>query len=508
MIQRRREREVQARTARNQRLQRFVDTQINPRFRLASLDAFQLRRSALGTPWDAVAADAALDASLLAGVVVGLGLKQPLPMQATAIPALLQRPFSLLAAQTGSGKTLAYLLPLFQRVKAQEQVGSARGCVGDGADSTEDGISSVTVARAGTGTGIDTIPTTHSSTSTPSSSRTSTSTPTHSLTPTPSAIVLVPTHELVLQVFRTAKALSHHCRLRIAWDLRALHRRGSPADIVVTTPGRLQDALATGELRTSALRHVVVDEADTLLGAEPGDAMHVLLAQPLLAQLRSFTAVSATVPSRLHRSLARLFPTQLHVVTLQGLHAPAPAVRQRFIRIAEPGAAKAQRCLQLLVDDPGARVLVFCRSVARATQLHRYLCTALAGSGAPGVPVNTAHVHSQSQPTPPPSVLPGLFHGTLPPVQRDAVWSKFARGHIRTLIATDLAARGLDTPWVSHVINYDFPRSSLDYLHRIGRTARAGRGGRATSFVAARDRDLAAFIQLAARQRRPLCAKL
>lgn len=171
-----------------------------------------------------------------------------------------------------------------------------------------------------------------------------------------------------------------------------------------------------------------------------------------------------------------------------GLHAALPNLRQKFITINQPGNAKMQQALHIILDQPTSRIMIFCNKLVKAEALHKFICDNLTPGDAVG---NGEQL-----------ILPSLFHGSLPPIQRASLIQKFASGEIRVLICTDLAARGLDTPWVNQVINFDFPRSLQDYLHRAGRTARAGRGGTVTSFVTAKDRALFEYIELAAKQRR------
>ena len=201
-------------------------------------------------------------------------------------------------------------------------------------------------------------------------------------------------------------------------------------------------------------------------------------------------ATSATITRQLQKTLTGLFPdTKIHMTA--GLHAALPALRQRFITIHQPGNAKMKEALRIIVEEPNSRIILFCNKLVKAETLHGFLCDSLVES-------------KEATTTVTPSVLPALFHGNLPPIQRASIISKFASGDIRVLVCTDLAARGLDTPWVNHVVNFDFPRSIQDYLHRAGRTARAGRGGAVTSFVTGKDRKLFEYIELAAKQRRIL----
>ena len=192
-----------------------------------------------------------------------------------------------------------------------------------------------------------------------------------------------------------------------------------------------------------------------------------------------------------------LFP-DLKIHMTSGLHATVPSLRQRFLTINQPGNAKMQQVLQIIRDQPTSRLLIFCNKLVKAEALHKFLCDNLITSS----PSSKFDLTSADDFKKNFTVLPSLFHGHLPPLQRASIIESFANGSIRTVICTDLAARGLDTPWVNHVINFDFPRSLQDYLHRAGRTARAGRGGVVTSFVTAKDRDLYEYIELVAKQRR------
>jgi superfamily II DNA/RNA helicase len=495
---------------------------VHPRLQLANLDVFSVKTARPAVEWT----DLNLRPDLIASTVEGLRHARPLPMQASVLPALLASRNVLLAAQTGSGKTLAYLLALFARLKREEEGLS---------------VEELAAMRA----------------------------PLH-----PRAVVLVPTLELVYQVHRIAKRLSHYCRMKVEHEPAVLFQHSDQrVDLLVTTPKQLLAAFDAKSLKTAALRHVIVDEADTLLARDFGDEIKRLLLQ-LPQPLLSFAAVSATITVSLKKTVHRLH-RDVKTITLNGLHEPAPAIRQRFVNIDQPGAAKARLCLQMIGENPGSRILVFCRTVKSAEQLHAYLCEAISGS-VPGqetssaaapvsstaapvsstvTPVSSTAAPVSSTVTPiastvtpiastvtpiastvapvsstvtpvsstvtpvsstaapiastaAPIVLPGLFHGSLSPIQRQSIYAKFTEGHIRVLVATDLAARGLDTSWVNHVINYDFPHSVMDYLHRVGRTARAGRGGKVTSLVTRKDKHLASFIQLAIKSNQPFSKPL
>lgn len=232
-----------------------------------------------------------------------------------------------------------------------------------------------------------------------------------------------------------------------------------------------------------------MDEADTLLSADFANEVKEIISSSGAPEKLRVLATSATITRQLQRTMTSLFP-DLKIHMTSGLHAAVPNLRQRFININQPGNAKMQQVLQILSDHPTDRVIIFCNKLVKAEALHKFLCDNL---------INSKSENNFDKSS---LVLPSLFHGHLPPTQRASIIEKFASGSIRTLICTDLAARGLDTPWVNHVVNFDFPRSLQDYLHRAGRTARAGRGGAVTSFITAKDRALYEYIELAAKQRR------
>ena len=236
-----------------------------------------------------------------------------------------------------------------------------------------------------------------------------------------------------------------------------------------------------------------MDEADTLFSADFATNLKEILAH--LPRQPNVLATSATVTKQLQRVMTGLFPN-LKIDMGPGLHATMPALRQRFITINQPGNAKMNQVMQLILKQPTGRFIIFCNKLVKAEALHKYLCDNLVAASAAD-----ADAGNDNNPS---LVLPSLFHGHLPPIQRASIIEKFATGSVKVLICTDLAARGLDTPLVNHVVNFDFPRSLQDYLHRAGRTARAGRGGAVTSLVTAKDRALFEYIELAAKHRRIL----
>ena len=330
-----------------------------------------------------------------------------------------------------------------------------------------------------------------------------------------------------------AKALSHYSKLRVeTLDTVFKHKDPKAAnslDIIISTPramirNRTEDgqfksnpifsylllssliffylyllssSFTLSTVKTGGIKRLIVDEADTLFSSD--FAVNVKEIISYLPPDPRVLATSATITRQLQRTLTALYPAiQIHMTA--GLHAALPTLRQRFFPINQPGNAKMQQAHKIITEEPSSRIIIFCNKLVKAETLHKYLCDNISIEGLDNLN-NLPSMNSSSSSSLP---LPSIFHGNLPPVQRASIIQKFASGAIRVLICTDLAARGLDTPWVNHVINFDFPRSLQDYLHRAGRTARAGRGGAVTSFVTAKDRALFEYIELAAKQRRIL----
>jgi len=274
----------------------------------------------------------------------------------------------------------------------------------------------------------------------------------------PRALVLAPTRELALQIAEAFDMLGGaqgvHTLVLIGGEsmgpqLAGLQRR---PDVVVATPGRLADHLERRSLVLGAVRIVVLDEADRMLdmGFAP-QVERILKTTPLDRQTLCFSAtMPAAVETLVRRHLIR--PVRIEV----GVSAkPVAGVTQRLY--SAPAQAKTPLLLKLLGEDNG-RTLVFTRTKHRADRVARAV-------GAAGHRVARLHAdRSMSQ-------------------RREAL-DGFRSGRYRVLIATDIAARGIDVPQIAHVVNFDLPHTAEDYIHRIGRTARAEASGRATSFAA------------------------
>jgi ATP-dependent RNA helicase DeaD len=288
-----------------------------------------------------------------------------------------------------------------------------------------------------------------------------------------SALVVVPTRELAMQV---AEALHKYGRglgarvvpvyggQPIGLQLRGL-RRG--VDIVVATPGRAVDHLKRGSLRLDAVQVVVLDEADEMLDmgfAEDLDA--ILEATPSARQTALFSATISPPIARIAKRHLR-DPARVQVHAEEAAGDGAARVRQAafVVRRADKLAAL---CRILDVEDPTS-TLIFARTRGEVDTL----AEALSSRG-----------HDA-----------GAIHGGLSQDQRDRVMGRFRDGSLDVLVATDVAARGLDIPHVSHVVNYDVPSDPDQYVHRIGRTGRAGREGVALTLVEPREHRLLRDIE-------------
>lgn len=297
----------------------------------------------------------------------------------------------------------------------------------------------------------------------------------------PRAVVVSPTRELAAQTLRVAKSLCHHARFSSALlsgaEARQLQRAtlATPRDVVVGTPGRLRDLLVEGAWRAGDVRCLVVDEADTLIDAGFGEEVEALMT-PVLACGGQVVLVTATLTPGVDALVAACIPSAQRCVTAS-LHRAVAGARHRFVALA--GDADKMEALRALMARPEGRTLVFANTVPSCRAAEH----ALAEAGCASV----------------------AYHGGMSGEGRAASLAAFAGPDPPVMVATDLAARGLDFECgVDHVVMFDFPLNPTDFLHRTGRTARAGRSGRVTALVAKRDAVLATQIEEAIRRGAPL----
>ncbi|XXX78222.1 DEAD/DEAH box helicase [Sorangium sp. So ce134] len=345
----------------------------------------------------------------LLGALAELGYEEPTPIQREAIPHLLGGRDLLGQAATGTGKTAAFALPLLQRLE----------------------IGSAPPGR-------------------------------------PSALVLVPTRELAMQVAEAmhrygrrlgVQVLSVYGGQPFGQQLRAL-RRG--VHVVVATPGRALDHIGRGTLALDGIRTVVLDEADEMLDMGFAEALEEILAAT--PGERQTVLFSATLPARIAAIAGRHLRDPVRVKIAVEKAAPGELPRVRQTAYIVPRAHKPAALTRVLdMEDPSSAIL-FCRTRNEVDELTE----ALRARG----------YEAQA------------LHGGFSQEHRDRVMARFRAGAADLLVATDVAARGLDIEHVSHVINYDVPCSAEVYVHRIGRTGRAGREGAAITLVEPREHYL------------------
>jgi ATP-dependent RNA helicase RhlE len=342
--------------------------------------------------------------------LTGESYTTPTPIQAEAIPHLLQGRDLLGCAQTGTGKTAAFALPILQRLAAERRAAGARG------------------ARV---------------------------------------LVLTPTRELALQIAESFAAYGRHLGMSQAVifggvgqgpQVKALARG---VDILVATPGRLLDLMGQGHVRLATVEVLVLDEADRML--DMGFIQPIKKILVTLPKKRQTLLFSATMPP----DIARLADTILTNPVKVSVTPPATTVEaiDQWVLFVEKGDKRALLG-EILKDPKLTRALVFTRTKHGANRLAQQL--------------EKSRVNADA------------IHGNKSQGARQRALHDFKTGRIRVLVATDIAARGIDVDDVTHVINYELPNEPESYVHRIGRTARAGARGVALSFC---DREERSYLR-------------
>ncbi|HET8526650.1 MAG TPA: DEAD/DEAH box helicase [Actinomycetota bacterium] len=276
--------------------------------------------------------------------------------------------------------------------------------------------------------------------------------------PTPSALVLVPTRELAQQVADEFADIANVQGLRVGVayggvSIQQQAKRNARAHVLIATPGRLQDLVERGSVRLDRVRILVLDEADRMLdmGFQP-QVDRLVRRIPKDRQTMFFSATLDGAVGNLARAYTRdaiLHEVESSTETVEGLD-------HRFVQV--DAHSKVEALIDLLAHD-GELTLVFVRTKRGADRL----------------------VHKLRQK----DVKAEALHGDMPQRARQRALDRFERGSVRVLIATDVAARGLDLERISHVVNYDPPQDDKGYVHRVGRTARAGRTGTGITLVTA-----------------------
>ncbi|MCD9046975.1 DEAD/DEAH box helicase [Luteimonas sp. MHLX1A] len=292
----------------------------------------------------------------------------------------------------------------------------------------------------------------------------------------PQALVLAPTRELAIQVAEAFQTYSRHLPgfqvlpvyggQGYGQQLSAL-RRG--VHVVVGTPGRVIDHLERGTLDLSELRCLVLDEADEMLRMGFIDDVEAVLKKT--PETRQVALFSATMPSQIRR-IAQTYLKDPVEIAIKSTTTTAANIRQRYWMVS--GVNKLDAMTRILEAEPFDAMIVFARTKIATEEL----AEKLAARGLAAAAIN----------------------GDIEQKQRERIIQQLKDGRIDVLVATDVAARGLDVERISHVLNYDIPYDTESYVHRIGRTGRAGRAGEAILFVSPRERGMLRSIERATRQ--------
>ena len=348
-------------------------------------------------------------------VIASIGYEKPTPIQAQAIPHLLDGRDILGVAQTGTGKTAAFALPILSQIDTRKKK--------------------------------------------------------------PQILVLVPTRELAIQVAGAFKnfavnikgfqVLSIYGGQDFRGQLRQLQRG---VQVVVGTPGRVMDHIRRSTLDLSQLTKMVLDEADEMLRMGFIDDVEWILQQmPVDHQTALF---SATMPPAIRR-ITQKYQKKPIEVTIKINTNTAQTINQSFLLVK--GGDKLSTLVRILEVEETDGMIIFVRTknatveVAEKLQARGYAASAL--------------------------------NGDVPQNQREKVITRLKKGGLDILVATDVAARGLDVERISHVVNYDVPYDTESYVHRIGRTGRAGREGKAILFIAPREKNMLVSIERATKQK-------
>ena len=278
------------------------------------------------------------------------------------------------------------------------------------------------------------------------------------------ALILAPTRELAAQIAESIRVYGKHMKPAVAVVVGGVKHNpqvkamAPGVDVLVATPGRLLDHMDTGTIRLDGTSVIVLDEGDQMLDLGFVPAIRKVMAA--LPKKRQTMLFSATMPKQI-KSLAHDFLTNPKEVAVSVVSKPIDRIEQRVIHL--PHAEKKDRLIDLMGDPEIERAIVFTRTKRGADRVSEGLVKAGIGAAA--------------------------IHGNKSQNQRERALRDFKQGRTNVLVATDIAARGIDIDDVSHVFNFELPNIPESYVHRIGRTARAGRSGAAISFCDGTERQ-------------------
>ncbi len=295
------------------------------------------------------------------------------------------------------------------------------------------------------------------------------------------ALILTPTRELAQQVAKAIKDFSWNRRLYVLTvyggqsidrQIRSLHRG---VQLVVGTPGRIIDLLDRGQLNLEQLRWAVLDEADEMLSMGFIDDVKTILSQT--PSDRQTSCFSATMPWAIRELIDQFLSDPVTVKVAQ--QKAAPAKIEQHVYMVPRGWSKLKVLQPILEGENLESAIIFVRTKQTAAEL-------------------TSKLQEEDQSA-------DEYHGNLSQIQRERLVHRFREGKIRLVVATDIAARGLDVQNLSHVINFDLPDNAETYIHRIGRTGRAGKTGKAISLIQPMDRRMLRQIERRVRQSLKVC---
>ncbi|MFD1776787.1 DEAD/DEAH box helicase [Paenibacillus rhizophilus] len=351
----------------------------------------------------------------LTALLRGQGIAQPTPVQAEAIPPVVQGLDVIARAKTGTGKTLAFLLPILDKIRPDR--------------------------------------------------------------PFPQALIMAPTRELALQITEEARKLTSQSDIKIlavygGQDVeKQLRKLESGRHLIIGTPGRLLDHMRRETLALGGVTMLVLDEADQMLHMGFLDEVEsIITAIPSRRQTMLF---SATMPDPIKQLAASYMKQPVDIVIKSGSPIPLDNIRQQVVECTD--RAKEEALKALIERDRPYLAIIFCRTKRRVSKLSEALSEA-------GYDCDE-------------------LHGDLSQNKRESVMKTFREAKLQLLVATDVAARGLDVEGVTHVFNYDMPLDVDSYIHRIGRTGRAGGKGLAITFASPRDRAGLEMIERGISQR-------
>jgi len=404
-----------------------------------------------------------LDPEVIEGAANSLGLDPrenpdspqlitPAPVQQEAIPYILDGDNIVIAAETGSGKSLAYMLPMVQIIRGMAQ---------------ERNMDYGLAYRAGS----------------------------------PLALVICPTRELAIQAYRTLKLISHHakCRVRLVHGGSMTWRKQRQevtqvVDILVCTPDRLMKFYNNKDVKFEDVAYIAIDEADFLLTQGFQDLYEILDCVKKDSR-RSRDLRFSLITASITKPLWKIFHEDPRFRTMKVLESRSlhkPQANCSHTMLLTKGRCKVRMLVQLVQRDLGKE------SLRRGLTPRQTLvfCNTLSACKSVGYQLKEQYGHVQEK--------IGMLHKEMLTADRKEVLTKFAKGEFHVLVSTDLAQRGLDLPNCEHVINFDFPLNSIDYLHRAGRTARFGEPGRVTSLVKKGDKALSKAIERCTQLGKPI----